>query len=453
MDSVEDQSIVKAKLTSEELRQRREQLGLSKRKLASKAGVAIDTLIYYEAGKRKPHQRTIDKILSVLDKMEAQSEIQSDGIDIPVEIGEVPITADKPAERDLEMEEEIAFEETDDDDFEYDTDDDDYDYETDDDEIIEVKPSFFDGQPAVLTYRQEQFLHLAVLFDEISEIFEKLSYDPIDSENLEDADAYEDDDEDEEDEEPIPSVEDYLRERHIAILPTEESEDLVEEGVFLTIAKVMAKKYDTIKIWLDMIKRNQGKRAVVRMDLSKCSQQQVADITQISNMTYECGLIPSFNYLKAPRYQLDITLPNLPAAINFFTGGWFELYLYATFQSVGDSLGIQVDIVRNVKILLHNGNEAELDMLGSCPQGLFWVEAKTGLDFNHLLVKYQKLRKLFGIPKNRALLLCSEFGENDPARARASLAGMTPVGIDDLETKIMEILCNPSPDDPIQDGQ
>ncbi|MDP8228444.1 MAG: hypothetical protein P9M15_03225, partial [Candidatus Electryoneaceae bacterium] len=280
-------------------------------------------------------------------------------------------------------------------------------------------------------------------FNEVSEIFEKLSYDPVDAELLEDADAYEEEEE-EEIEDPIPSVEDYFRERRIAILPEEESEDFVEEGIFLTVAKVMAKKYDTIKLWLDMIKRNQVKRAFVRMNLRKCSQTQVADITQICNMTYECGLIPSFNYQKAPRFQLDLTLPNLPAAINFFTGGWFELYLYSTVQSVADSLGIQVNIKRNVKILLHNGNEAELDMVGYGPQGLFWVEAKTGLDFNHLLVKYQKLRKMFGISKDRALLLCSEFGESDPARARASLAGMTPVGIDELESRIMEILCNPT---------
>lgn len=178
------------------------------------------------------------------------------------------------------------------------------------------------------------------------------------------------------------------------------------------------------------------------MNLRNFDQETIAYTTQLAHMAHQCGLLPEFVYFKSPRYQLRCAPPSAPDAINFFTGGWLEIYIYYVCLKLWEHLDEQERpaMLGGIHVTAPNGDQIELDLCILTPEDrLIWVEAKTG-DFQPLLPKYKSFVKLLGVQQSDALLVNPNYTANDPnTPAHAKLAGMSWCTITEFPDRIRDL--------------
>ncbi len=208
------------------------------------------------------------------------------------------------------------------------------------------------------------------------------------------------------------------------------------EGL-LTLAGVMGQKYKTIRPFLSHIKKAQSSRRSISLDLSKFSQETIADITLVANLANQAGLLPNYRYLKSPRYKLFADAPVSPLAINFFTGEWLELFALKAVRDFAMRAGLEVYPLSHVGVVLPNGDQFELDLVFTLGADLAWVEAKTGNDFERLLPKYRAISEMICSSQRDAILLWSNYDKsNSMLSARGVLARMTLCAPDEFPVYI-----------------
>ncbi|GIW72390.1 MAG: hypothetical protein KatS3mg102_1932 [Planctomycetota bacterium] len=196
-----------------------------------------------------------------------------------------------------------------------------------------------------------------------------------------------------------------------------------------SLARNIGRKYRHVRPLLHQLKRHQGDGRRIAMQLRQLPQQQVADLTLVCTEAYRLGLLPSYRYLRSPRFLLYTDPPQEPRGIEFFTGGWLELFAVHTALELlrhARTSDPEVDLACGLEIVLPNGDQAELDVGLVHQKALIWIEGKTGCDFNAHLPRYRALRDLLRLPRERALLLVSDFQPDAPQiLSRARIAEMT----------------------------
>ena len=118
-----------------------------------------------------------------------------------------------------------------------------------------------------------------------------------------------------------------------------------------------------------------------------------------------------------------------PKAIKFLTGEWLEYYVKNKVLEAVRSLNLPVDIsyLKNLKIVLSNGDQFEMDLLFKIGDNFFWFETKTG-DYQKYIGKYSKFRKLLELDQNHTYLILTDIAEA-AEQALCSLFKMTVIDI------------------------
>lgn len=216
----------------------------------------------------------------------------------------------------------------------------------------------------------------------------------------------------------------------------------LEEGDrgLLTLAGLMGRKLAHVRPLLDRIKRAVAGGRRVQMDLSRCSQETVADVTLVAGLAHRAGLLYNYQYLKAPRFRLSFDVTAAETVTRFFTGRWLELFAVQALQRVEEGLGVRLPYLCGAEVELPNGDLFELDLVAALGGRLVWVEAKTAQDYAALLPKYRRISELLCPTAREAVLLWSELSGQDPmAATRGRLARMTPCAPGELQA-YLEVL-------------
>jgi len=120
--------------------------------------------------------------------------------------------------------------------------------------------------------------------------------------------------------------------------------------------------------------------------------------------------------------------------INFFTGGWFERYVYQKISDLLIKNKLKFTHLANPQIILPNGDDFELDLLFLIENQPLWVECKTG-EYQAYVQKYSNARKILNIPKNRSVLIILGISD-DIAEKLTELYDITITN----ETKFMDLI-------------
>lgn len=177
------------------------------------------------------------------------------------------------------------------------------------------------------------------------------------------------------------------------------------------IALFMGSRYPSIKNFYKTIKRNLSTGKKFHFRLGECSQQEIANSTQLGVLLYQSSFLSQYRYFKQDKVIAATTQPR-GDMINFLTGEWFERYIFQEVARLLSDNRIPYDFLINSKIRFLNGDGFELDLLFLVKQDILWIECKTKPDISDALARYSKHKKIMSIPENRAFVVALDIPDN-----------------------------------------
>ncbi len=235
-------------------------------------------------------------------------------------------------------------------------------------------------------------------------------------------------------------IEEFLNSKNIRIKnirEEDESDEILDKMAFF-----MGNRYPYIKTLYQNIKRNLNTGRSFRLDLKNCTQDEIANITQLCTNLYQIAFLEEYKYYKSPKYILYAKVNRIPKAINFFTGGWLERYtktaVIESIKSISFPVLINYSYLKNAQIVLPNGDDFELDILFKIEDEYFWFEAKTG-DYQRYIDKYSKMAKILNLDYEHAFMILTDITDSG-AQALRSLFKMNVVKINKFYETIREVI-------------
>ncbi len=161
----------------------------------------------------------------------------------------------------------------------------------------------------------------------------------------------------------------------------------------------------SLRSFLAEIRRKQDSGEEFTLHMRGVRSEEIAKVTHIGTELYRLALLASYDYSKVSK-RLRAAPARSGHAINFFTGQWFERYVFLKFNRIMREYNREFHALHGVQVQLPNGSGAELDWL-FLPQGEtvpIWIEAKTG-NYQMHIHKYERMRGMLGLPISRSLLV------------------------------------------------
>ena len=157
----------------------------------------------------------------------------------------------------------------------------------------------------------------------------------------------------------------------------------------------------------EFIRRSLSTGESITLNLSSRSQEEIADSTQFCTMLYSYAFLSSYRYDK--RIKTIYAIPQrLGNVTNFFTGGWFERYIYLKILSLLSQNTVKFTCLLNPQITFSNGDDFELDLLFLIDNQPLWFECKTG-DYQGYIAKYAETRKVPIRTQAKSHSCCSRY--------------------------------------------
>ena len=237
---------------------------------------------------------------------------------------------------------------------------------------------------------------------------------------------------DEIEEESALAVYDWLRDKGITVKNYREQS--TADVVFDQLAAFLGERFKNLSRVHECIRRSLSTGSSFTLNLSSGSQTEIADSTQFCTMLYSYAFLSSYKYNKLTK-TIYATPQRVGKVINFFTGGWFERYIYLRILSLLSQNKLEFTCLLNPQITFSNGDDFELDLLFLVDNQPLWVECKTG-DYQAYIAKYSDARKLLGIPKPRAILVILDISD-DLTTHLTSLYDITAAN----ENNFLKVVC------------
>lgn len=180
-------------------------------------------------------------------------------------------------------------------------------------------------------------------------------------------------------------------------------EDSSAEAIYDQLAVFLGDRFHNLLRLHEYIRRSLSTGESFRLNLASRPQEEIADSTQF------CTMLNSYAFLAAYKYnRVTKTLYAAPQrvgnVINFFTGGWFERYIFLKIHTLLSVQKREFCHLVNPQITFANGDDFELDLLFLMAGEPLWIECKTG-DYQAYITKYSDMRKLLSIPRHRSILV------------------------------------------------
>lgn len=206
---------------------------------------------------------------------------------------------------------------------------------------------------------------------------------------------------DETEEESALAVYDWLIAKGITVKNYREQS--AADTVFDQLAVFLGERFENLSRVHEFIRRSLSTGSSFTLNLSSSRQEEIADSTQFCTMLSSYAFLSSYKYNKYTK-TIYAAPQRVGKVINFFTGGWFERFVYLRIFSLLSQNSLEFTCLLNPQITFSNGDDFELDLLFLIDGQPLWVECKTG-DYQAYIAKYSDARKLLSTPKSRAILV------------------------------------------------
>ena len=210
---------------------------------------------------------------------------------------------------------------------------------------------------------------------------------------------------------------------------------LESDDVYDNLARFLGQNFDALQGFYKQIKWSLRNGRSINLSLASNTPAEISQNTQFLYMLRDYAFV-----LQKSRYYKDtkkiFAVPhNEGKVIDFFTGTWFERFVYLEVSALLAQANVEYDALVNCQLSLPGGHDAELDLFFLINQSLpLWIECKTGGYQNHLF-RYSKMRSQLGILKKRAFLMILDLDET-LADQLTSLHEITVVNQNNFRDKI-----------------
>lgn len=175
------------------------------------------------------------------------------------------------------------------------------------------------------------------------------------------------------------------------------------DAVFDQLAVFLGERFASLKRLHDQIRRHLSTGDSFTLNLTSSNQEEIANSTQFCTWLYQYAFLSSYRYDKYSKTLYAIP-QRVGKVINFFTGGWFERFVFLKVASLLSQNGVSYVHLLNPQISLPNGDNFELDLIYLIEDAPLWLECKTG-DYQSYIAKYADVRPTLAIPKERSILV------------------------------------------------
>jgi len=227
------------------------------------------------------------------------------------------------------------------------------------------------------------------------------------------------------------AVYDWLTSRNIVVKNYHEQDST--DKIIDELALFIGERFKNVFRLHELIRKNLSTGDTFALNLSSSSQTEVGDSTNLCNKLYSYAFLSSYRYAKSSK-MIYASVQRNGKVINFFTGGWFERYVYQKISDLLIKSKLKFTHLANPQIILPSGDDFELDLLFLIENQPLWVECKTG-EYQAYVQKYSNVRKILNIPKNRSVLIILGISD-DIAEKLTELYDITITN----ETKFMDLI-------------
>ncbi len=184
-----------------------------------------------------------------------------------------------------------------------------------------------------------------------------------------------------------------------------------KDEVLDPIAVYLGKRYSLVEKLQRKIKASIAHQKDFTFNLKGKSQQEIQSCTQYCNMLDRASLLAKYHYDKRKKI-IRGSVQRRGDIINFLNGGWFErAVLHSVKEKFADA--DEIEFLVNPQLKFANGDRFELDIICLAKNQLFWIECKTGNNYNDCLPKYCSHGKKLGVPKENAFLVGLGLSDRD----------------------------------------
>lgn len=174
------------------------------------------------------------------------------------------------------------------------------------------------------------------------------------------------------------------------------------------VALFIGNNYNDLRYFFHYLKSSLSYGGRFNVNFSDRTQNEISASTQLCNKLMEKTLLESYYYKNK---QIKAKVQELGKIHNFFTGRWFERYIFIKFTSFLSQNNLSYNLLENVHIELPNHDTFELDFLFLVEDIPFWLECKTSKKDNSYYIKYSKMRKYLKISKNRSFMIVLDIDD------------------------------------------
>ncbi|MHA1792530.1 MAG: Card1-like endonuclease domain-containing protein [Promethearchaeota archaeon] len=202
-------------------------------------------------------------------------------------------------------------------------------------------------------------------------------------------------------EETITPIREFLIEKGIIIREYKISHS--PDNVFDELALFLGERFTSLQKIHDTIRKNLSSGKSFVLNLYSATKEEISNTTSFCKRLHDVAFLKSYLYHKTNKI-IHCTPQRYGKVINFFTGGWFERFVFIKIEELLISNDLEFQKAINLKITMRNGNDFELDLFFLINNKPLWVECKTS-DYQNYIKKYSDVRSQLGVPKNRSFLI------------------------------------------------
>lgn len=187
----------------------------------------------------------------------------------------------------------------------------------------------------------------------------------------------------------------WFAQRQIKVESSRQPQDA--DKVFNRIATFLGDNYASLAALHQQMKRSIAERSNLSFSLAGKSQKEIANCTSFCKSLHDSSFLSSYSYSKNQKRRIQATLQQRGDIINFLNGEWLERYIYQKAVKLIHERNLKLQCLINPQIVFPNEDKFGLDLVFLIDQQVFWIECKSGKDYNRYLPLYSNHRKLFGL--------------------------------------------------------
>lgn len=236
----------------------------------------------------------------------------------------------------------------------------------------------------------------------------------------------------------LPKNIEWMRVRGFVVESYQESQDT--DPIYDRISLSLGKYYDVLKPLHRQIKIHQQDGKEIYFTVAQRPPDEISRLTNFCTLLYNNSFLDNYRYISSRRLIKATTQSN-PNMINFFTGGWFERYVFYQVNELLVNRGIKFTFLKSSRGQHVSGHNFELDLIFFINNQPLWIECKSGQNYNSYLQKYSDYRDLLQIPKQRAFLIVADLSQ-EQAVNYTKLWNITVVNINNFVEEIDKVVTN-----------